>query len=108
VAWDAYFAQNGAVRLTLLLAALLALAFAAPAHAIVPPRDCGRISVKGKRYNIKADQMRCADAVRMSRRYLASSRRRPRGYRCRRNNPRETRIVFSCRRGTRNFFAIRR
>jgi hypothetical protein len=96
------------VTRALLLAALtVVLAAAVPAQAIVPPRDCGRITVKSKRYNIKADQMRCADAVRYSRRYLASSRRKPSGYRCRRYG-RETKLVFRCQRGVRNFFAIRR
>jgi hypothetical protein len=96
------------VKRALVLAVLTgALVAAAPAQAIVPPRDCGRITVKSKRYNIKADQMRCADAVRHSRRYLANSRRRPRGFRCRRYG-RETKLVFRCQRGVRNFFAIRR
>jgi hypothetical protein len=94
-------------RALLIAAVAVALFAATPATAIVPPRDCGRISVKGKRYNIKADQMRCAEAVRWSRRYLTSSRRRPAGYRCRRYG-RETKLVFRCQRGVRNFFAIRR
>lgn len=55
---------------------------AAPAPAIVPPRDCGMLSVSGKRrYNVKADQLRCSSARTYSKRYLASHRR-PSGYRC--------------------------
>ena len=40
-----------------------AAAFAAPAaSAIVPPKDCGTITVHGKKYNIKADQLKCTKA----------------------------------------------
>ena len=95
----------GRVLLIACLAAVLVAA--APAGAIVPPRDCGRITVKHKRYNIKADQMRCRDAVRYSRNYLTSSRRKPRGYTCRRYSG-GTKLAFRCSRGVKNFFAIRR
>jgi hypothetical protein len=89
------------------LVAAIALAFAAgPAHAVVPPRDCGMQTVKGKRYNIKADQIRCRTARSYSRTYL-TSHRRPRGYRCR-DYTRRTKIKFRCQRGIRVFFAIRR
>ena len=64
------------------LAAVLAAALIAPgAGATVPPKNCGTITVKSKRYQIKADQMRCGTAKTYSRRYL-SSHVRPSGYRC--------------------------
>ena len=94
------------LRVLPIAALLLVTAAVLPAQAIVPPRDCGRITVKSKRYNIKADQMRCSDAVRYSRRYLGT-RRKPRGYTCRRYGS-ETKLAFRCRRGLRNLFAIRR
>lgn len=84
---------------------LAALVVAQPAGAIVPPRNCGFTTVKGERYNVKADQLRCKTAVTYSRRYL-SSRSRPSGYRCR--NYTGTALKFKCDRGTRSFFAIRR
>lgn len=76
------------------------------AGAIVPPRDCGTLTAKGKRYNIKADQIRCRTARTYARRYLTFGRKPP-GYRCR-NYGRQTKIKFRCSRGIRVFFAIRR
>jgi hypothetical protein len=70
-----------AILSTLLV--LVALAAAGPVHAIVPPKNCGTITVKGKRYNIKADQLTCTKARTYASRYLASSTRPP-GYSCRR------------------------
>lgn len=89
----------------LVAAVALALAGAPAAEAVVPPRDCGSLRVKGKRYNVKADQLRCADAKRHTERYL-TTKRRPTGYTCRRYT--DTALVFRCARGIRNFFAIRR
>jgi hypothetical protein len=89
------------------LAACATLAAVAPrAGAIVPPSDCGTIVVKGKRYNVKADQLRCAPSRTYARRYL-SSHRRPSGYRCR-DFGSETKLKFRCSRGIKVFFAIRR
>ena len=44
------------------LAAVLAALTATAAPAIVPPTDCGPMEVQGKRYKIKADQLRCKPA----------------------------------------------
>ena len=91
-----------------LVLALVALAVSAgAATAIVPPKNCGMQTVSGKRYQIKADQMRCRTAKRYSRRYLAS-RRRPSGYSCRSFRASETKLKFRCAKGIRVFFAIRR
>ena len=96
-------------RILVLVAAALALAVVfAPsqAWAPVPPKNCGMLASKGKRYNIKADQMRCRTARKHSRRYLASHRK-PRGYSCR-DYGRGTSIKFRCSKGQRVIFAIRR
>jgi hypothetical protein len=61
----------------------LALAAAAPSNAIVPPKNCGTITVNHKRYNIKADQLPCKSARIYAARYLGHNRRPP-GYTCRR------------------------
>jgi hypothetical protein len=74
--------------------------------AIVPPTDCGAVTVKAKRYEIKADQLRCPTAKAHARRYLAAHRR-PAGYRCR-DYGSETKLKFRCSRGIKVFFAIRR
>jgi hypothetical protein len=96
-----------AASLAALLAALGLLAAAGPtARATVPPVDCGALTVKGKRYTVKADQIRCADARTHTRRYLGE-RRRPAGYRCA-DYTSSTKLRFRCSKGVRVFFAIRR
>ena len=71
-----------------LVMAVATLAVLAPhSPAIVPPRDCGTLTVKAKRY--------------------LSTHRRPTGYTCR-NFSGETKLKFRCSRGVKVFFAIRR
>jgi hypothetical protein len=95
------------VRALLLTALCLVTAVAAhPAQAIVPPQDCGRLTVKGQRYNIKADQVRCRTAKPYARRFLAAGRN-PSGYRCRSYSS-QTKLKFRCSRGIKVFFAIKR
>jgi hypothetical protein len=89
-----------------LLASVCLVVPGVDAGAVVPPRNCGNMTVGTKTYNIKADQLRCRTARTYSRRYLRT-RERPRGYRCR-NYGRTTKIKFRCSRGIRVFFAIRR
>ena len=88
------------------LAGLAVAVAATPAPAPVPPKDCGFVEVKRKRFNIKSDQLRCAPARRYSRRYLSGSGR-PRGYRCT-DYGGGTAIEFRCSKGKRVFFAVRR
>jgi hypothetical protein len=74
--------------------------------APVPPRDCGMLEVRDKRFNVKSDRIRC----RKARRYAKSYLRRhdaPSGYSCR-DYGRETKIKFRCSKGVRVLFAIRR
>lgn len=93
-----------AIALAATFAVLAALA--TPSPAIVPPTDCGNLTVKGKRYNVKADQLRCKTARPLASRYLATHRR-PRGYTCR-DFGSETKLEFRCARGIKVVFAIRR
>ena len=76
------------------------------AWAPVPPKNCGMVAAKGKRFNIKADQIRCRTARRQAKRYLRYGDR-PSGYSCR-TFGRSTRIKFRCSKGPRVLFAIRR
>jgi hypothetical protein len=78
----------------------------APAGAIVPPRNCGFMTVKSHRYNVKADQVRCRRAREYTRDYLRTHDR-PSGYSCR-NYDASTAMKFRCTRGIKVFFAIRR
>jgi hypothetical protein len=61
----------------------LALAVAGTSDAIVPPKNCGTITVKHRRYQIKADQLPCSKAKTYASRYLGSGTRPP-GYSCHR------------------------
>jgi hypothetical protein len=65
------------------LAVTLPAAVAATSDAIVPPKNCGTISVKHGRYQIKADQLPCSRAKTYASRYLAAGTRPP-GYQCHR------------------------
>lgn len=96
----------GGMRLLLVTACLMGALSADAARGIVPPQDCGTLNVKGRRYDVKADQIRCSTAKPYARRYLASSRR-PSGYRCR-NYSSQTKLEFRCARGVKVFFAIKR
>ena len=94
------------LKMITLAAVALALT-AGGASAIVPPKNCGMQTVGGKRFQIKADQMRCRTAKRYSRRYLGTGHR-PAGYSCRNYRASQTKLKFRCARGIRVFFAIRR
>ena len=74
--------------------------------ATVPPKNCGKITVKSKRYQIKADQMRCDTAKTYSRRYL-SRRARPAAT-VARSYSGGTALKFRCSKSVKVFFAIRR
>lgn len=90
----------------IMLAGLTLVAAPAPAPAPVPPKDCGIVQAKGKRFNVKADQLRCKRARRYARRYLRGNGK-PDGYKCKDYGP-ETAIEFRCSKGGRVLFAIRR
>jgi hypothetical protein len=69
--------------LTCALAGALLLVVAVTSDAIVPPKNCGTITVKHRRYQIKADQLPCSTAKTYASRYLSTGTR-PRGYKCHR------------------------
>lgn len=105
-----------ATRLPILISALALAAaliaatlIAAPAGAIVPPRDCKTITVADKRYNIKSDQLRCTTARKYAASYLRS-RTKPSGYKC--NRYTDSKLVFRCANTRANpdrtFFAIKK
>jgi hypothetical protein len=65
------------------LAVTVLPAVAVSSEAIVPPKNCGTITVKHRRYQIKADQLPCSKAKTYASRYLSAGTRPP-GYRCHR------------------------
>lgn len=98
--------HRGKLPLAIAVAAVAAALAAAPAPAIVPPTDCGPMEVAGKRYKIKADQLRCEPARNYALAYLQSGDR-PRGYECVDGEP-GSKLKFRCFKGIKEFFAIRR
>jgi len=88
------------------LAVVLLLVTAAPSPAPVAPRNCGMMTVKSARYQVKADQIKCRRAKTWTRKYLGAGER-PSGYSCKKYGS-STALKFRCRKGQRVFFAIRR
>jgi hypothetical protein len=77
----------------------------AVAPATVPPTDCGFLTAKGHRYNIKSHLVTCHRSRAWSKTYI-TRHRRPSGWRC--QDYTDSALVFRCRRGGRDFFAIKR
>lgn len=86
---------------------LAALGLGSAAEAVVPPKDCGRMTVERKRYQVKADQVSCATGRRWAKAYIARQSK-PAGYRCTTYPRRRNRVSFYCNDGRKVFFAIRR
>lgn len=82
-------------KMLLLTALLVCLVAAGPAGAIVPPRNCGTITVKSKRWNIVADQLRCSAAKKWAATYIRTYKA-PRYYKCKRG-PSGSSLWRTCR-----------
>ena len=89
----------------LALAGALALPVSTP--AVVPPKDCGRMTVSGKRIQVKVDQITCKSGKRYATNFMRS-RSKPSGYTCRTYPPKKNRVRFYCNNGRKIFFAITR
>ena len=92
--------------IALLIALALPLLATAAAPATVPPKNCGFMELKGHRYNVKADGLRCATARDYLRRYAVRGRRPGRGWTCKTYSGQALR--YRCYKGEREFFGIRR
>jgi hypothetical protein len=97
---------SGRALLIVAILGSIAAVAATPTSAVVPPKSCGKMNVDGKRYKIKADQLRCKKARRYARAYLRSHDE-PTGYDCE-DFGAGTRIEFRCQNGIKVIFAIRR
>lgn len=95
--------MRGLLARAMVVGALLAAA--GGAGATVPPTDCGTVRAKSSRYDVKSHRVSCGRARDWSRAYLVR-RKRPGGWSCRRYT--DSALVFRCRRGARDFFAVRR
>jgi hypothetical protein len=90
-----------------LIAALAAAVLAAPeSGATVPPKRCGEITVKNRDYRIGGHLIRCRFARKQSRQFLRSGDHRD-GWSCIRYDPDVTDIVFTCRKGSKDYYAVR-
>jgi hypothetical protein len=77
-------------------AALVALGLTiGSAQAIVPPKDCGRLTAAHKHWRIKADQISCKRARSYAKAYIVHHTR-PRGYTCHRYKSSETSLYAKC------------
>ena len=95
-------------RAILVVAALAAaLCLPAAATAVVPPKNRGTMGVKGKRFQVKADQMSCSTGRDHAKRFLTRGSK-PRGYRCKDYPSKRGRVDFYCNNRRKIFFAIRR
>lgn len=84
------------LKLTAVLAVLaVTLVAAVPADAIVPPRNCGTMTVKGKRWQVVADQIRCSTAKKWASTYIRTYKA-PRYYSCKRG-PSGSSLWRTCR-----------
>ena len=94
------------VLLPILLIALTA-GLTLPAGAVVPPRSCKTIEVKGKKHRVMADGVRCKFARRTARRFLRSGAE-PARWNCTRKTSSPS-MTFRCTRGnTRTVYGIKR
>lgn len=95
---------------TTLAAALTGFALVAggvlPADATVPPKNCGTVKPKKKRYKVKADQVSCKTAKRAVVRWF-TKRRKPAHYKCQTRFPSNSSYRLYCHRGSRTIFAIK-
>jgi hypothetical protein len=103
---------KNATKLPLILAvaALISVVVAIPAGAIVPPRECGTLTVGTRKFNIKSDQLRCTTAKKYAANYIRSHTR-PRYYTCKKGASGSS-LAFRCVAAhynpDRTFFAIKR
>ena len=87
--------------------ALVVAVGSTPSVATVPPTRCGKLKVEGKAYKVSAHRLDCDFARKWSRRWL-KSREQPNGWTCASYSPEETRIAFTCRKGSKDYYAVRK
>jgi hypothetical protein len=96
------------VAVALVVGTALALAVGpSPVDATMPPVRCGKMKVEGRAYKVSAHLLDCDFARKWSRRYL-KDRDHPNGWTCNSYSPEETRIAFSCRKGSKDYYAVRK
>lgn len=87
------------------LCAALVAGSAASAPAVVPPKKCKTITVRGDRIQVKADQITCKTAVRTIKNY-ARYGKRPKGWTCQKNP--DSKLRWRCFKGRKAALGILR
>jgi len=92
--------------------ALVALAAAmtlivAPAGATTPPKRCGGLEIGNKDFKISAHLLGCDRARKASRKFLRSGKH-GKSWSCTRYSPNESKIAFVCRKGRKDYYAVRK
>lgn len=91
----------------LLVGGAVSLCGPADAFAVVPPKRCGTITVGDRDYRVRAHIVPCKFARRQSRRFLKTGEHNA-GWSCTRYPAKVTRIAFNCRKGSKDYYAIRK
>lgn len=89
------------------LAAVLLAGLAGPAGATMPPKKCGTIHVNHKGFKVRGHLIGCDRARKASRKYLAHGDHGS-SWSCQRYPPKQTKIAFTCRKGRKDYYAIRK
>ena len=89
----------------LAVAAMVLAVFPAVSPAPTTPKNCGSITVGGKRVKIRADQLRCKKARKGARGYM-NGKGAPNGFDCTRYGA-GTSVEFICAKGQTQIIAIR-
>ena len=79
----------------LVLVAALAVALSAAPASAVPAISCGKVKVHGKSYKVRAHVLACKKARKWTVNVLLNHGP-PAGYKCRRFDPKITRVRFIC------------
>lgn len=75
------------------------------ATAVVPPTDCGRMSAKHHRYDVKADQISCKKARPLLKDFIKTGHK-PAGWRC--HHFTDSAQEYRCEKGIKVVFGNRR
>ncbi len=99
-------ARNGTIALLAVLMLAVALP-ASPAGATMPPKKCGNMKVKGKKYKVRAHLIGCDRAREGTQKFLKKGDH-GKSWTCVKYSPKESKIAFNCRKGSKDYYAIRK
>ena len=98
--------RNGALALLVAVGLLFAITVG-PATATMPPKSCGTAKVNGHKFKLKVHLISCGRGRKAAIRFLESGDH-SKAWDCTRYSPQETKIAFTCRKGSKDYYAIRK